>query len=496
MANQTKYNFLPFRFKNRKDHYLLVNETGEYIFLDKNDFKKFSQKQIEPNSELFLNLKSKFFLFTDSLPRIIETLATKYRTKNRFLYDYTSLHMFVVTYRCNQSCTYCHASSQNEVSSSDFDMDKMTAINSVEFVFNSPSQNIKIEFQGGEPLLNFDIIKTIVEHAEKINGKYQKNIEFILCTNLTNLTNEQLQYIKEKNIIISTSLDGPEEIHNKCRKYRNGKGTYHDVVEKINWVKSELGNNMVSTLMTVTPFNIRRLKEVIDEYLEQCMEYIFIRKLNPFGYALKNISLLDYSLTEFISGYKEALEYIFEINRSGQFFPEVFATILSSRILTPFSTGFVDLQSPTGGAISGVIYDVNGDIFISDEARMMYRTTMDKKFCIGNVNSNTWKEAYLNNNLKSIINDSCIDAIPGCAWCVYKTYCGSDPVRNYFTQKNMIGYRPTNDFCLKHKKIFDMLFSYLKNDSDDVDEILWSWITNRSLNQIKNYDFDIKEKTE
>jgi sulfatase maturation enzyme AslB (radical SAM superfamily) len=93
--------------------------------------------------------------------------------------------MFVVTLRCNQKCSYCHASSVDDVATTLFDMDSATAKRCVECVFMSPAQNIKIEFQGGEPLLNFEVIRTIVEYAEELNADYKKKVEFVICTNLT-----------------------------------------------------------------------------------------------------------------------------------------------------------------------------------------------------------------------------------------------------------------------------------------------------------------------
>ena len=67
------------------------------------------------------------------------------------------------------------------------------------------------------------------------------------------------------------------------------------------------------------------------------------------------------------------LNYIIELNKSGTNFIECYTTLFLSRILTPFSTGFVDLQSPSGAGISGVIYNYDGKIYPADEARMLSR---------------------------------------------------------------------------------------------------------------------------
>lgn len=478
--NQTPYHFLPFQFERRPDgQVLLVNEVGECHFLSNLDFQSFIDRSLPLQSDSFYDLKSKHFLYDSHLSKVIDLLAIKYRTKKRFLYDFTSLHMFVLTRRCNQHCSYCHASSIDETSPKSFDMDLEIARKSVDTAFRSPSKAIKIEFQGGEPLLNFDVLKEIVEYATELNQSAQKHLEFVLCTNTIGLTSGHLDFIKTHDIQISTSLDGSRDIHDSCRKLRNGQGSYERVSENIAWLQSELGKEKVSALTTIAPHNLYQLRAVIDEYIKQGFDSIFLRMLNPFGRAHFDRSSLKYTVDEFIQSYKKALDYIIDINRKGRFFSEYFATLLLSRILTPFATGFVDLQSPAGTGISGVIYDYDGKVYVSDEARMLAVMTLDQTFCLGNVHHNSWEEIFCGPKLKKIITDSCLESLPGCAWCVYQPYCGSDPVRNYFIFNDLIGKRPESDFCRKHKALFDLMFDYIENGSEDVQDILWSWITGK-----------------
>ncbi len=483
----SNYQLLPFQFARKNGRVLLTNEVGDYIYLEKELFKDFISHKLE-KTEAYFDLKSKFFLYDRSLPTIVDTLATRYRTKHRFLYEKTALHMFVVTLRCNQRCSYCHAASEGLADPQIFDMKPSVAIKCVEFAFQSPSPDIKIEFQGGEPLLNFNIIKLIVEYAEKINEIHKKHLEFVLCSNLIALTQEHLEFFKEKKFVISTSLDGTRESHNRCRKLLNGSDSYSIAADNIKKAQAVLGKDRVSALLTVTPYNLKHLREAIDEYINFGFSYIFIRKLNPFGFAY-NSPDLNYSVDEFIDAYRDALDYIFTLNQQGIFFSEAFFTILLSRVLTPFSTGFVDLQSPTGAGISGMIYDVNGDIFISDEARMLYRTKGEKRFCIGTVEQ-TRDDVFSNRDYVKLVEDSIIDASPGCAWCVYKSYCGSDPVHNYFTKQDVIGHRPTSDFCKKHYAIFDLLFEKLANKNNGEEDIFLSWITGRSIDKVRSFLID------
>lgn len=479
------YKFLPFQFQLKGDRALLSNSVGDFCFIKNDVFQRFVNGNLDITSEEYNNLKSKFIVYNDNLASTIDLLATRYRTKKRFLYDFTSLHMFVVTQRCNQKCIYCHASSVDKNGGLQFDMKPETARKFVDLAFISPSPYIKIEFQGGEPLLNFKIIKEIVEYAKELNEVSKKILDFVICTNLTIINDKQIDFILENDIYISTSLDGPADIHNQCRRTRQGQGTYDTVINNMSQMINAIGRDKVSALMTVTSYNIYRLNEVIDEYIKQGLSSIFLRMINPYGYASNSWTELGYSVEEFVKAYKSALGYIISLNLAGQYFPEEFTTLLLTRILTPFSTGFVDLQSPSGAGIGGAIYEINGDVFVADEGRMLAKMNDDKTFCLGNVYNDTWSSMFCGERLRKIVKSSCIEALPGCAWCVYQPYCGCDPVRNYIQFHDFSGNNAKSDFCIKHKKIFDILFDYLALDSDEIEDVFWSWVTCRNLSEVK-----------
>ena len=94
-------------------------------------------------------------------------LATKVRPKRMRLANFTALHIMVVSLRCEHSCPYCQVSGRAKIVG--LRHDRRTADKALELIFRSPSPAIKIEFQGGEPFLNFELIKFVVEKAELIN---------------------------------------------------------------------------------------------------------------------------------------------------------------------------------------------------------------------------------------------------------------------------------------------------------------------------------------
>jgi uncharacterized protein len=474
----SQYRFLPFFFERLDGHVLLTNDSGKFYFLDQKNFQRFINKELATNTELYFDLISNHFIYENNAIEIIKFLSTTVRTKKKHLYDFTSLHMLIVTQRCNQKCLYCHAASESQDAADIYDMDMATACKCVDIALLSPSKYIKFEFQGGEPLLNFDVIKHTVKYALSLASSYDKNLQFVICTNLTLLNQDHIDFIREYDVYLSTSLDGPKILHDQCRKFRDGSGTYDILTKKLETIQEIFGQNKISALLTITKSNLNHLQQVIDAYINAGLPSIFLRMMNPYGFAIDEWQTLAYSVNDFIAAYKNALEYIIKINQQGVYFPEEFASVLLKRILTPFPTGFVDLQSPSGAGISAVAYETNGDVYVADEGRMLAKRSKDRTFCIGNVVTETFNQIFCSEKLMNMVQQSTIEAIPGCGWCAYQPFCGSDPVKNYIQYRSFGLKNAHTDFCRKHKAIFNILFEYLNKSDDSVLDVFWSWVKN------------------
>ena len=464
---------------------LVVNQAGEFVFLTVEDFTKFVEYRLTPEMPLFFDLKGKHLLTDTQVAPVVDMLATKYRSKKAFLKDFTGLHIVVVTLRCNQRCHYCHASSQS-MDDTRWDMNVKTAKNVVDKIMSTPSPTVKIEFQGGDALLNFEVVKAIVREAKRRNKKAQKDLSFVVCTNLTLMDDAILAYLKKEGISVSTSLDGPREIHDRHRVMRNGGGSYDFFLRNLQRTREVLGHDSVNALATLTRDSLTHLPEIIDEYVRLGFRGIFLRNINPYGYARSEAhrQSFQYPIAAFIETYKKALLYIINLNLQGIPLVEDFATILLSRILTPFSTGFVDLQSPTGAGIAGVVYDFNGKVYPCDEGRMLAKMG-DPRFCMGNVNRDSYLELFTSPVMQELVGASCVETLPGCQSCVFQMYCGADPIRNYALQGDLVGHRPTSDFCEKHQAVLEFLLTLLDEGRPEVMDVFWSWITNLPLAEVQ-----------
>ena len=456
------YQLLPFKLDRfNDDQYIITNMVGEYHLINNNKIGELVNKKLLEDDPIFPDLRSKQFVYYPDEKAPLELLGLKYRTKLSRLALFTNLHIFVVTLRCDHSCPYCQVSRQSEDKNS-FDMTKEMADKSIDLVFRSPSPAVKIEFQGGEPLLNFDLVKYIVHRAEEINQSEGKNLQFVIATTLSLLTDDILMFCKEHNIFISSSLDGPEILHNKNRP-RPGKNSHQKFIECLNKARNVLGFDRVSALMTTTDNSLTQAKEIIDEYVDLGFEGIFLRPLSPYGFAIKTKKFLAYQTDSWLEFYKKGLDYIIELNKKGVNFTEQYSSIILSKILTSNDPGYVDLMNPSGIGIAAIVFNYNGNVYASDESRMLAEMN-DEKFNLGNVLDNTYEEIMLSDTLLDALEDSFTLSAPMCSDCSYESYCGADPIYHHATQKDMVGRKYESDFCRKNMSIFKHLITLMESD--------------------------------
>ncbi|MFN0168657.1 MAG: His-Xaa-Ser system radical SAM maturase HxsB [Bryobacteraceae bacterium] len=472
-AATNAYSLLPFRFTLLDEgRYVATNIAGEYCTISKQDLYDFIGKKLDPNSTLYTNLKAKHFLTDNGSTAPLLLLATKYRTKAEFLSDLTSLHLFVVTLRCNNRCVYCQASRQCE-DRQGFDMSRETADRAVEFMFRSPSSQLKVEFQGGEPLLNFPLVQHIVSRARERGAALGRPVEFVLCSNLSLLDENVLRFCDEHDVTLSTSLDGPKDLHN----YNRPSPEFDSYVTTVNAIKramNHLGPGKVSALMTTTRRSLECPEAIVDEYVRRGFCSLFLRMLNPYGYAARTNPITAYSTDEFLAFYQRALKYILELNYAGVPFREEYAAIILRKILTPYSTGFVDLQSPAGAGLNVIAFHYDGNVYLSDEARMLAEMG-DQRFRMGNLYENTYEEVMLDDGFLDLISRTMTEGVPGCVDCAFQPYCGSDPIRHYRTQGDVVGHKALSEFCRKHMALYRFLIQTLEDDAKAA-AVLESWV--------------------
>jgi len=466
------YEMLPWRFTLLdQESYVATNMAGEYVLMSRSEVAEFADGRLAPATPLYDELKSRHFLIDADTDVALDLLALKVRTKLAPLANFTGLHIFVTTLRCEHSCPYCQVSRAND-DKREFDMTEETALKSLDLVFRSPSRALKIEFQGGESLLNLPLIKFVVLEAKRRNQAAGRDLAFVIATNLAVLDDDALEFARQHDILMSTSLDGPADLHNRNRP-RPGKDSYERTVDGIRRARRALGHHSVGALMTTTAASLSSVRDIIDEYIRLDFGSIFLRPLSPYGFAMKTKFYRSYDQSKWLDFYFEGLDYIIELNLGGFEFIEQYAAMVLKKMLTPMQTSYVDLMSPAGIAIGAIVYNYDGAVYASDESRMLAEMD-DKTFALGNVHDHEFAEIMLGDALLDPLEASFASSVPGCSWCAFEPWCGADPVFHHATQGDFVGKKPLSAFCTRNMEVFRGLISRMEA-SPDVRRLFERW---------------------
>lgn len=458
---------------------LISNRLNRFHILDDASYQEVCVQKIiqdkDPNYEPYFTskelgsiLEEKYFLVDNNN---LLKYAEIYRTQNIGLFHNTSLHIFVLTLDCDLKCIYCQAAYDGcDTKMMNIDV----ATKAVDIALSSPENAITFEFQGGEPLLNFETLKFIVEYANRT--KKGKIVHFTLVDNGQSMTEEKLKFLVINDVSICFSIDGPDFVHDKNRPSKAGDSNHRNVVK---WYKSakeayrQLGKNpRVSALPTTTKLSLRYAKEIVEFFHDELEEMsISIRPLSPFGRAKKNWNLIQYSSDEFIEFYKECMTYIKQFNDG---FTETFSNMIMDKLVGKI-VNYPDLRSPCGAGTGQLAYNWDGSVYTCDEGRMLSNQGIEV-FKAGAI-ENTYKELI---NSKAVCNTcaaSCLENHSVCSKCVYHPICGICPVYNYSQQGDLMGNPPLMDRCKIMMGQMQYLIEWMSCDDEKERNIFKEWTT-------------------
>jgi len=271
--------------------------------------KYYPKKSIIKEIERLRNFISKELCFSSNKPDISFGINS---IKNLYNQSYTRQLLLEVTQNCNQRCMYCAFSGRyyfNKRKHSKIDMPFYVAKKSIDFFLNripnDSHDNFSISFYGGEPLLKWDLLKQIISYIKK--NRKNREIDINFTTNATLLTSEMIEYFIDNDVHMTISLDGPQQIHDRYRVFRNGKGTFNvvmDNLKKIKRISNDYFNRNVNyNIILAPPCNM----EIINDFFYK----------NPFfteNQNLYNFSQVDVRNTSFFTDFNLEKEELKRIN--------------------------------------------------------------------------------------------------------------------------------------------------------------------------------------
>lgn len=458
-----------FNFKQFNESiYLLTNDFGRFCFLNTTDFQTLTNNHADLELEIRKELIDKGFIIEGSVQHFLEAQTNKMRDSKNYIFGATSLHIFVVTNQCNLNCVYCQANNGRKLYKT---MTKEIAQKAVDIALSVPQKELSFEFQGGEPLLNYPIIRFIIEYAEK--NKEDKTIRYSVVTNLTVISDEMIAFFKDHQVSISTSLDGDSLLHNLNRSYPDGTGSFDAVLSGIKMVKA--AELPLGAIQTTTRYSFGHEKELIDTYCDLGFTNIFLRPLSPLGKAKLAWGEIGYTPQEFLHFYQVALSHIIAKNRNGTPFQETYASTLLTKILTGYALNYMELRSPCGAVCGQLAYYTDGNVYSCDEGRMLAEMGTDS-FKVGNVFTDSYTDIVKSSVCNVACKSSVLESIPACCDCVYQPYCGVCPAVNLALYNDVLPKSPHHYRCIINKGILDYYFGLLYEQDPCIMSIINHWV--------------------
>ncbi|MBQ6893167.1 MAG: thioether cross-link-forming SCIFF peptide maturase [Clostridia bacterium] len=218
--------------------------------------------EIEECYEQVVSLKNSGKLFA---PDTFEPMAGKLKEKTAGVVKALCLH---IAHTCNLNCAYCFASQgkyHGERAVMSFEVGKAA----LDFLIENSGtrRNLEVDFFGGEPLMNFDVVKQIVAYARSIEKEKGKNFRFTLTTNGLLIDDDVIEFANREMSNVVLSLDGRKEIHDRYRVDYAGNGSFDRIVPKFQkLVETRGGKNyyMRGTFTHANPDFLKDIKVMLD----------------------------------------------------------------------------------------------------------------------------------------------------------------------------------------------------------------------------------------
>ncbi|MBR2483466.1 MAG: thioether cross-link-forming SCIFF peptide maturase, partial [Oscillospiraceae bacterium] len=246
-------------------------------------------------------------------PDTFEPMAGQLKEKTAGVVKALCLH---VAHTCNLNCSYCFASQgkyHGERAVMSFEVGKRALDFLVE---NSGSRrNLEVDFFGGEPLMNFQVVKDLVAYARSIEKEKHKNFRFTLTTNGVQIDDDVIDFANRECSNVVLSLDGRKEIHDRFRVDYAGNGSWERIVPKFQkLVEAREGKNyyMRGTFTHANPDFLKDIQQMLDlGFTELSMEPVVCAPGDP-------SELTEEDLPIVMEQYEKLAELMLERDKAGK----------------------------------------------------------------------------------------------------------------------------------------------------------------------------------
>ncbi|MCL6450865.1 MAG: SPASM domain-containing protein [Acetobacteraceae bacterium] len=216
-----------------------------------------------------------------------------------------------VAHDCNLACRYCFAGQGSYRARVEY-MTPGVAQAAVDLLMReSDEEGALIRFFGGEPLLNFDLMRTVVAYAKERARALGKKLNFSIFTNATVITDEIARFLAENNFEILISLDGPPRTNDRMRVQRNGEPSYHLVIEGVKTLRRYIAGRHIGCRVVLTPQDLD-LVEIVGHILGLGIWKVMFGKVwetgsEPYAFKPVDVERLKAGFTEIAATYTDSV---------------------------------------------------------------------------------------------------------------------------------------------------------------------------------------------
>lgn len=255
-------------------------------------------------------LKEEGKLFTED---VFRPLADKLKQKSAGIVKALCLH---VAHTCNLNCSYCFAS-QGKYHGDRAIMSFEVGKQALDFLIahSGTRRNLEVDFFGGEPLMNFDVVKRLVAYARSVEKEHGKNFRFTLTTNGVLIDDDVIDFANREMSNVVLSLDGRKEVHDRFRVDYAGNGSYDRIVPKFQKLVKARGDKNYYMRGTFTHHNPDFLKDIeamLDlGFTELSMEPVVCKAGDPSALTEEDLPVVE-------KQYEDLAKLMIERRREGR----------------------------------------------------------------------------------------------------------------------------------------------------------------------------------
>lgn len=371
--------------------------------------------------------------------------------------------ILVPTLRCNLACGYCQVSRAPEKARG-FDWSDETLAGVLQFLAGLEGPSVKVEFQGGEPMLRVDLLEIVRDFCR---AKFAQS-QFVVCTNLQRLDARAWAFLDADDTFISTSLDGDRPTHERQRTQDEEKtDTFFLNLEA---AAARYPEGKISALPTIDVAAPPDFEALLDSYERYRIRSVYLRPINHQGFARK-IDQGDNVLSRWNDLHSRFIDLLIARNhRTGRVMEEYYFSQCLKRVLRFGADNHVDIRNPNFFASDYIVIDHDGQFYPTDEARMLSRIGRID-LSIGNVQNGVDRSKV------EVLNSGAFNHFdPDCIHCVYQPFCGTDVIDDISRYGRIDVPRHETWFCGRHIAIFDRVLEVICRKDEPTRASVAAWL--------------------